>query len=164
MDANTAIGGADSVRRAEGNDGLAYLKRRWRIQARRLPPGCCPRATRPRDEREGRLRPLAALTERGWGPPTPGDGGGGPPGLPLPVNRNVSLSRGTTTADDCWAALAYLRPPRRLVRGPSTAAYQQAFAQYEDVAHHLVNVLIHGWVCEKDTLTLVNALPPSGQC
>jgi len=80
------------------------------------------------------------------------------------MNRNVSLSRGTTTADDCRAALVYLPPPRRLLRGPSTVAYQHAFAQCEAVARHLVTVPIHGWVREEDTLTLVNALPPSGQC
>ncbi len=51
------------------------------------------------------------------------------------MNRKLSLLGGTTTAGDCRAALGYLLRPGRLVRGPSVAAYEQAFAQRVGVRH-----------------------------
>ncbi len=51
------------------------------------------------------------------------------------MNRKLSLLGGTTTPGDCRAALGYLFRPSRLVRGPSIAAYEKAFARCVGVAH-----------------------------
>src|SRR5918996_5052818 len=42
--------------------------------------------------------------------------------------RRLAMLGGTTTGADCRIALRHLASPRRLVRGPSIAAYEQAFA------------------------------------
>jgi perosamine synthetase len=49
--------------------------------------------------------------------------------------RCLATLGGTTTLADCVVALRYLSDPRKLIRGPAVASYEQAFAQQVGVRY-----------------------------